>query len=274
MLGRKQSNKRGNKKVTAKRRAATPARTRKQRARMPVVSPLTLKVATVFALCLVALGGFLGAKNWLSNPDNLQIESISWQGAQQEFAYIKREALDQIAEPFLATNLYLLDDAALADAVQAYPWVRNVSLHKSWPRRLVVTIEEHDPVAFWGNDHLMSRYGEVFAGQLPDMQGLIPMIRSPKDNGREMGERYVQITELLDGLDLKVMQLTLDELGEWSMKFREGPEIVIGRKELEKRIRRFRVGYTRGLKEQFNQIRRVDLRYTNGFAVEWKQGAG
>lgn len=233
-----------------------------------------LKVATVFALCLVLLGAFLGTKHWLSNPENLQIETISWQGKHREFVHIQRAVLDEVAAPYQDSNLYLLDDAGLTEALEASPWVRNVSLHKAWPRRLVVTIEEYEPAAFWGENHLMNRFGEVFEGQLPDMQGLIPMIRSPKDNGREMGERYVQITRLLAGLNLKIMQLSLNELGEWSMRFQEGPEIVIGRKELEKRIRRFRVGYARELQEKFNQIRRVDLRYTNGFAVEWKQGAG
>ena len=79
---------------------------------------------------------------------------------------------------------------------------------------------------------------------------------------------------MLSGLNLEIIELSEDERGSWRMKVRHGPEIIIGRKEQEKRVQRFRVGYLQGLKDRLGEIDQIDLRYTNGFAVEWKTGAG
>ena len=56
------------------------------------------------------------------------------------------------------------------------------------------------------------------------------------------------------------------------MRFRQGPDVIIGRKEQDRRIERFKVGCMQELTSRFADIRRIDLRYTNGFAVEWVKG--
>lgn len=237
---------------------------------MPSLSPTMARWLTVLALVMVIGGAILWLRAWISDPNNLKIQKVEWHG---DFQFLKQAELEAIAQPFTQTNLYLLDTDGLEQSLEKNSWVRGASLRKVWPNQLLVEVETQFPIAFWGDDKLLNQFGEIYDGALPEKQGVFPIIYSPQTSGRVMGERYVQLTKMLAGLDLEIIELSEDERGSWRMKVRHGPEIIIGRKEQEKRVQRFRVGYMQGLKNRLGEIDQIDLRYTNGFAVEWKPGA-
>jgi cell division protein FtsQ len=252
------------------RRRQNVRRTRRPAFRLAQVSPRLLRLAAVLSVVLVLLGGWLGVHAWLNNPENLPISQIDIQG---ELKFIKDAELRKVIEKYTHTNLYLLDaDSLELDLETTQPWVRSVTLRKVWPDKLIVSVEEQSPLAFWGSDRLMNKYGEVFTADLPSKRGILPVLYSPADNkGREMAERFKQVWAWLAGLSLEVAELTEDESGAWRIKIKQGPEILVGNKDQQRRLERFKVGFQQQLKAQWNNIQRVDLRYTNGFAVEWKQ---
>ena len=238
---------------------------------IPELTPSMARWLSLVALLMVFGGAVLWFRAWIGDPQHLTIQKIEWQG---DFQYLKQTELEAIAQPFVQTNLYLLDTNGLEQALEGNSWVRGASLRKVWPDQLVIEVETQFPIAFWGDDKLLNKFGEIYDGTLPEKQGVFPIIFSPQNNGRAMGERYVTLTKMLAGLDLEIIELSEDDRGSWRMKVRHGPEIIIGRKEQEKRVQRFRVGYLQGLKDRLGEIDRIDLRYTNGFAVEWKPDAG
>jgi cell division protein FtsQ len=235
------------------------------------LSPRLLNVLVGVAVLMILAGASMWSVSWLNNPENLRIQHVELKG---ELQYLNPAELQTLIEPYVATNLYLLDAEALEQELEAHPWVRSVSLNKAWPEQLFINVEEQFPVAFWGKQQLLNKFGEIFPGDLAGKAGVFPTIYSPTDKGREMAERYVELMRLLDGLGLEIVELTEDERGSWRMKFRQGQEVIVGRKEQRKRMERFRVGYMQELRAKFSEVRLVDLRYTNGFAVEWKQGSG
>ncbi len=234
------------------------------------LTPRTLSALMGVALLLVFGGALLWLTAWLSNPANLSIQRVDWQS---EFRYLDRNELQALIEPYVQTNLYLLDEVKLEVELESHPWIRAVSLRKAWPNELLLNVEEQLPIAFWGENRLLNQFGETFVAELPEKLGEFPLIYSPKNNGREMAERFIALARSMSSVGLKIAELTEDESGAWSMKLDEGQDVVIGRKEQEKRIERFRVGYTQALRSRFSDIRSVDLRYTNGFAIEWKRGS-
>lgn len=251
---------------------ATPRRQTVKRSRsgfnLAEISPGLLKLLMVFALVLLLLVGILVVRVMLNNPENLSISRIDLQG---ERKFIKDVDLQAVIEKYQQTNLYLLNADALEADLETLPWVRAITLRKAWPTQLIIEVEEQRPVAFWGRERLMNQYGELFAAELPSMRGVFPTLYSPEDKGREMGERYLKVKEWLKGLPLEISELTEDESGSWRLKIKEGPEVLIGSEDQERRIQRFRVGFQQELASKLGNVRRVDLRYTNGFAVEWKQ---
>lgn len=236
--------------------------------RLQRASPRVLKLGMVGAALLMVLGGVLSVRAMLNNPENMPISQINIQGGMK---YIKDVDLRAVVEKYTKTNLYLLDVDALETDLEAQPWVRGISLRTVWPSQLIVEVEEQHPIAFWGDDRLMNQFGEIFTAKLPTMKGVLPRLYSPDENGHAMGERYVQVLGWLRGLPLEIAELTEDEHGMWNMKLRNGPLVLIGNKDQERRIQRFRVGFQQELANKLGNIRQIDLRYTNGFAVEWKQ---
>ncbi|MGB5600784.1 MAG: FtsQ-type POTRA domain-containing protein [Thiothrix litoralis] len=232
------------------------------------IPPGLLKLSALFVVALMLLAGVLGGRAMLNNPENLPISRIDLKGDRK---FIKDADLQAVIEKYKQTNLYLLDTDTLRTDLETLPWVRSVTLRKAWPAHLIVGIEEQHPVAFWGRERLMNQYGELFAAELPSMRGVFPTLYSPQDNGREMGERYLEVKEWLKGLPLELSELTEDESGSWRIKIKEGPEVMIGSEDQRLRMQRFRVGFQQELAKKLNNVRRVDLRYTNGFAVEWKK---
>ena len=232
------------------------------------VPPRLLKLIAAFVVLLMLLAGVLGVRAMLNNPENLPISKIDLQGDRK---FIKDTDLRAVIDKYKQTNLHLLDADALTADLETLPWVRSITLRKAWPDQLIVMVEEQAPVAFWGRERLMNKYGELFVAELPSMRGVFPTLYSPEDNGRKMGERYLNVKEWLKGLPLELSELTEDEGGSWRIKIKEGPEVMIGSENQALRMQRFRVGFQQELAKKLNNIRRVDLRYTNGFAVEWKK---
>lgn len=236
--------------------------------RLANVSPLLWRLIAALVLGIVLLAGSLWGRAMLNNPENLPISRVDLQGDRK---FIKDAELQAVTDKYKQTNLYLLDADTLEAELKALPWVRGVSLRKAWPDRLIVSIEEQHPVAFWGRERLMNKYGELFNADLSSIRGLLPTLYSPEDKGREIAERYLQVKEWLKGLPLEISELTEDVSGSWRLKIKDGPEVMVGSEDQERRIQRFRVGFQQELAKKLNNIRRVDLRYTNGFAVEWKK---
>jgi cell division protein FtsQ len=86
-----------------------------------------------------------------------------------------------------------------------------------------------------------------------------------------MAESYLQVTNQLKGIPVEVSELIEDSRGAWRLKLKGGIEVLLGNKDQEQRLARFKVAYNQALGTNAKLIRRVDLRYTNGLAVEWKQ---
>ena len=257
-------------KPTVRKPAVTAKKPTKQR-KVWIPGPKALAAMRVVAGLMVVAGALIWMSLWINQPENLRINKVDWQG---ELRYQNKAELEALVAPYVATNLYLLDEVALEQMLEGLPWIREASLRKVWPQQLLINVEEQFPVAFWGDRHLMNQFGEVFPAELPEMADQFPKIYSPTSTGRVMAERYVGLMGQLRDLSLEVVELSESENGSWQMRLRDGQEVILGRKDQDKRIKRFKVGYVKALQANFENVRTIDLRYTNGFAIEWKRGSG
>ena len=225
---------------------------------------LLLIVAPVLLVCASYI--------WLTRPENLTIESVTIGSSDRVngLQYLSKDEVRPIVEPFVTTNLFMLDAKGLEEELEFNPWVYSASLTKIWPKKLEVTIYEERPIAFWGEGSMLNEYGEIIDSELPDKVGKLPILFSPEDNGRMMVENYLKVQQWTREFPVKIVEFREDARGSWQLKLENGLTVNIGREEQEKRLRRFVVGYKRELAENIEKIHTVDLRYTNGFAVKWK----
>lgn len=182
-------------------------------------------------------------------------------------------------------NFFTVDIEGLRKALQKLPWVRSVSIRRSFPDSLVVEFEEHQPLARWNDAALVNTRGEVFAAEttqeLPEFVGI-------PGSSEEMGTQYEQFSQQLKPLDLKVKQLVLSPRHAWQLKLSNEMVVELGRDELQQRLARFVTVYPYSLRsmravtpetgkdgaqaQQGLQVQYVDMRYRNGFAVRMRHG--
>lgn len=238
----------------------------------PSISAVGLKRIAVVLLVLAPVLLVSASYIWLSRPENLTIVAVKISSSDRVngLRYLSNEELNPIVEPFVKTNLFMLDAKGLEEELEFNPWVYSASLTKIWPKKLEVTIYEERPIAFWGEGSMLNEYGEIIDAELPDKVGQLPILFSPEDNGRMMVENYLKVQQWTRDFPVKIVEFREDARGSWQLKLENGLTVNIGREEQEKRLRRFVVGYKRELAENIEKIHTVDLRYTNGFAVKWK----
>ena len=230
------------------------------------ISMIYSRLILFFLFIIMPLLIMLGLRSWIKQPENLLIKSVQMQG---NFTYLDKSTLSPIISPFVKTNLYLLDKKSLEEEIEFNPWVYSASLTSLWPSTLVVKIHEQKPIAFWGKRAMVNEFGEVIEVDLPAQRNTLPMLYSPFDKGREMVENYVKIRKWMKDFPVDIVEFTENTRGSWLLKLSNGMKVKVGRKEQERRLRRFMVGYSNQLVRQVKKIDTVDLRYTNGFAVKW-----
>ena len=256
--------------VPRKKRAQA---TRRKTARQPIAKRWKPSISvnwgrvSAFLLMLAPLLLIVAGYIWMNRPENLTIQSVEVTG---DLKYLDQQELQPIIEPFVSTNLYLLDAKNLETELEFNTWVYSASMTKLWPDKLRITIHEERPIAFWGEDSMLNEFGEIIDAELPEKTGQLPILFSPEDNGRNMVENYLKVQEWTRDFPAKIVEFREDSRGSWQLKLASGLVVNIGRDEQEKRLRRFVVGYKEELVDKISKVHTVDLRYTNGFAVKWK----
>jgi len=218
---------------------------------------------------IIPLVTSIGVYKWIQNPENLTIKSIVVTG---DLKILDKNQLQPVIEKFSKTNLYLLDEKGMEQQIEDNPWVHSASMTHVWPDKLVVKIFEQQPVAYWGDDAMLAENGEIIDAVLEDKKGILPVLYSPEDKGRNMATGFLKIRDMMKDFPVKLAEFKEDARGSWKIKLKNGMTLKIGREFQEKRLKRFMVGYRQSLKNVIDKISIVDLRYTNGFAVKWKKG--
>ncbi len=225
------------------------------------------KLIALAMIPVVLLAGVFYIWHWLKDSSHLRITNVEVIG---DIQHTDQKTIQEIIEPFIKTNLYLLDASGMEEELEFEPWIKSVAITRRWPRDLVVKITEQSPVAFWGDDRLLNHQGEIFDASLPSKQGIMPMLYHQEDDGLEMIRKYKQIQQWLKTAPVGVSEFIVNARGSWQIRLTNGWLLEIGKIEQERRIKRFLVAYKKELADKAEKVKKIDLRYTNGLAVSWK----
>ena len=178
--------------------------------------------------------------------------------------HVTGEDLGAMMQREVKGNFFTLDLAATRAAFEKLPWVRKVEVRRHWPARLDVTVEEHAPLARWGNRALVNTHGEVFEAAY---DGDLPVFVGPTGSAKEIAIQYEYFRRSLAAIGKTPVQVLLSPRRAWEVRLDGGPTLELGREQVEARLARFVAAYSRTLGRLERRIDYVDLRYANGFAV-------
>jgi len=225
---------------------------------LALVARLLTAVAIIGAL---AGAGFL-ALEW--EPRLLPIRVVTVDG---EMHGLSRESLKQTIVEHIDGGILTQDLVSLQQRVQDLPWIHRASVRRVWPDRLVFSVREHEAMAQWGENGLVTEDGIVFRprdGRLP--AGLV-RLDGADDMAPDVVARYRRWHPKLAELGLIIDSVVRNARGDWTLTLLGGTELYLGTDDIETRFERLLAAYPQV--EAIGIPTRIDLRYSNGFAVRW-----
>ncbi len=226
---------------------------------------LGLLAGAVFALSLIGISVWLiglETSNWFP-LNRLEVKGQEYTQAQE--LYQTFQAIED--RGFFSMNI----EQAEAD-ILALPWVKKVQLRKVWPETLNLQIEEHEPLAYWGANGVVSTQGHVFyPNELPQENWLV--LSGPETMAAELTDLLQDYQQQLDQKQLRIESMQLTDRGAVSLELNDGVIVKLGKIQVAERLQR--------LIEQFDLVKQykkaplayLDLRYQNGLVASWQEPA-
>ena len=223
-------------------------------------------------LMLVASAALLAAAAvWLVRVPSLPVRQVVFA---EPLPHTRRGEVEQVLPAALKGNFFSLNLELVRAALETLPWARKVEVRRVWPAKLEINIEEHQPVARWGEGRgeLVNTFGEVFAAGLPDEElGALPLLFGPAGTAQDVLKHYAEFVGEFAPINEKPVQVTLSPRLAWQLKLQNGMLVDIGREQTKApvgvRLQRFIEIYPETVAKRAVRPAVVDLRYPNGFAM-------
>lgn len=223
-------------------------------------------------LLLVASAALLAAAAvWLVRVPSLPVRQVVFA---EPLIHTRKLEVEQILPGALKGNFFSLNLEAVRGALEKLPWVRKVEVRRIWPAQLEVKVEEHRPLARWGEGRgeLVNTYGEVFAAMPPaEEMAALPVLYGPQGTASEVLKRYGEFVGRFSSINEKPVQLLLSPRLAWQVKLESGMVVDMGREQPKSpvgvRLQRFIEIYPETVANRAIRPAVVDLRYPNGFAM-------
>ncbi len=226
-------------------------------------NPRLLQAAAGFVVGIAVLAACVFAMQWFLHAERFPVRDIQIKG---ELKQTTKADIDAALRGYGADNFFVADLAGVRAAMERLPWVRRASVRQVWPGRLEVSLEEHLPLARWGDDRLVNTHGETFSGKTSEF---MPVFVAPAGTAAEVARRYLRFAAIVAPLGTKVERVVLTPRHAWQLRLDNGLHLMLGRDGdlAEARLRKFVDAYPATLARVGQRHEYVDLRYPNGFAL-------
>jgi cell division protein FtsQ len=224
------------------------------------------RILNVTAGALVGIAGLIFAIVGIALLLRSPLFPVTELEVKNALAKTTKQEIEAAARGRVGGNFFAVDPAGVRAALEQLPWVRRVSVRRTWPDRLEVTLEEHVALARWGDDALVNTYGERFSGRT---EQALPMFLGPAGTELEVARRYARFARLVAPLGAELERVVLTPRYAWQLRLASGLHIMLGRDADagESRLQRFVDAYPATLGKIARRHEHVDLRYPNGFAL-------
>jgi cell division protein FtsQ len=223
--------------------------------------PALLSAAANALFALAALLVFVAAAVYAARLPQFSLHEVRIAG---ELRHVTREQVEEVVRREVHGGFFTVNLNAARAAFERLPWVRGANVRREWPARLDVVLEEHAPMARWGDEALVNMQGEVFRAAY---DGDLPLFVGPEGSAREIAIQYRYFERSLGAIGQTPVQVRVNARRAWQLKLHNGLTLELGREDIEARLARFVALHDRTIGRLERRIDYVDLRYANGFAV-------
>ncbi|MFA6699721.1 MAG: FtsQ-type POTRA domain-containing protein [Thiomicrospira sp.] len=181
--------------------------------------------------------------------------------------YVTLDEVDEALTPYLSQSFWQVDLNALKQRLESLTWVSQARVKRSWPGYIELELIEHQPVARWGKDALISDQGVVFYPS--DMSDFETWVGLDGDvlQASQVLALWREVEIRLQPLGWRVSRLTQQVDGVMRIELAQGTTILLDRPQWTTKLARFVKAYPQISKKLVESAKRFDLRYSNGLAI-------
>lgn len=216
------------------------------------------------------------AGDWLARSLGVGVDVVTVSGA----THMRESRILAIAGIDASRSLPLFDAAEARARLEADPLVKQASVRKLYPNRVIIDIVERTPYAVWQKDGEVSAIAadgapidEVTDGRYADL----PFVVGEGANGRV--REYVQLLDAMDELKPRVEAGVLVGQRRWNLRLKSGVDVKLPEDHPEAAIaellalqRQSRILEKDVLALDFRVPDRVFVRLTEDAAAAWAEG--
>lgn len=222
-------------------------------------------------------------KSWIDDPERVILSQLILTG-DKRFTTEQdvRKAIMDLGLP----NTYIGQDVdSIQQEILRLPWIKQVSVRKQWPDRLIVNIVEFKPKFYWNEVFLLDDDGNLFNVPDEQIQENLPRLFGPIGKEKVILDNYRQLEAIANQLSKRDYQIYIDialadERNAWQLLLKpcfkgvcannKDIKVTLGREYIGDRFKRF-VRFFKNIQADLprnERISEVDLRYDNGIAVK------
>lgn len=225
---------------------------------------VVLRRLLLIGFCALLLVGAYKSGQWLL------AKPVGHVDVEGRFNYVDKALLEQVIAEGITEGFLQLDLSELKSRLQRLEWVDEVRVSRQWPDKVKVTVIEQRPIARWGNKAVLNQRGQVIELEEPVSLDELPLLRGPDAKSALVMQQYQEVSELLSGYGLALIEVRCDLAENWYFILSGGVELNVGRHQVIEKLGRFLLVYEQQLKARWIELIKIDLRYENGVAVEWR----
>ncbi len=220
-----------------------------------------MKVISKYLILLVIVVSVYMFFNYTQVIGSYPIKTISFKG---DFIYANENKIRKQLRSLIGQDLIKIDILKIKDNVKENDWVSNVIVERRLPDTLFIEIFEYRPIIIWNKKYYIDDKGKKFSVKQNIVLDL-PKIRSNILNYKTMYNLYINLSEMLNEIDLKIISISHenDMLDIDTDRYNFLVRYSLYSQKIDEFIHVFEQFQNKNKKN----IQTIDLRYPTGFAV-------
>lgn len=220
-----------------------------------------MKVISKYLILVLIVVSVYMFFNYTQVIGSYPIKTISFKG---DFIYANENKIRKQLRSLIGQDLIKIDILKIKDNVKENDWVSNVIVERRLPDTLFIEIFEYRPIIIWNKNYYIDDKGKKFSVKQNIVLDL-PKIRSNILNYKTMYNLYINLSEMLNEIDLKIISISHenDMLDIQTDRYNFLVRYSLYSQKIDEFIHVFEQFQNKNKKN----IQTIDLRYPTGFAV-------
>lgn len=223
-------------------------------------------IGLLFLIMLAALIGGSKIWAWMQKPGTFPITQFQMTG---QLTHETPQAVHTIVANNIRGGFFSLDVSAAQATLLSMPWIAQVSFRRVWPNTLVIHINEHEAIARFGKNGVLTTAGQIFYPDIKTIPDDLPILSGPDTQAETVFHFYQTLTVLAKPLGLTIMTLNVNAENSWDLTLSNHIQVILGRIDVLQRFQQFSQIYPKILAASKKTMMLIDLRYPNGVAVQY-----